>query len=135
LSSSPLTYTHTNNIILITTNLIYYHNQPTKITMDAVKTAAQKSWAFVVRHAKEHHESVNATVGVYYPQTSATSTPTTSPFPSAAASRRVSADSDVTATSSARSSMDKIWDGVKKHAREHHESVNGATAAYYGPRV
>jgi hypothetical protein len=85
--------------------------------MEATKNTAQKIWATIVRHAKEHHESVNAAVGVYYPH-SATSSPVVSPVS--------------TTASSPRSSIGKIWDGVKKHAKEHHESVSSAHAAYYG---
>jgi hypothetical protein len=32
-----------------------------------------------------------------------------------------------------RSTSRKVWEKVKKLAREHHESVNGAYQAYYNP--
>lgn len=36
--------------------------------MDSAKKNAQAVWGAVKRHAKEHHESVNAAVEAYYPQ-------------------------------------------------------------------
>ncbi|RYC81408.1 hypothetical protein BFJ63_vAg15695 [Fusarium oxysporum f. sp. narcissi] len=41
--------------------------------MESTKNNARKIWAAVVRHAKEHHQSVNAVVNAYYPQPSSLS--------------------------------------------------------------
>ncbi|KAG8670619.1 hypothetical protein FPOAC1_010048 [Fusarium poae] len=41
--------------------------------MESTKNNAQKVWSAIVKHAKEHHRSVNAAVNVYYPQPTALS--------------------------------------------------------------
>lgn len=86
----------------------------------------------LVAHAKEHHASVNAAYSTYY---------------SPGVSTRPSLDSKTSNTSclssqtdslksmdsaKSTSSLSKAWKAVKKHAKEHHESVNGAYASYYG---
>ncbi|KAJ9415188.1 hypothetical protein QL093DRAFT_2453366, partial [Fusarium oxysporum] len=38
--------------------------------MESTKINARRVWSSIVRHAKEHHESVNAAVVAYYPQPS-----------------------------------------------------------------
>ncbi|KAH8893949.1 hypothetical protein GQ53DRAFT_101456 [Thozetella sp. PMI_491] len=93
--------------------------------MPSSQSRTQKAWASVVRHAKEHHESVNAAYTTYYGI----------PKPAASASDRPkSPASSASSGSSAkeRSSLDKVWGRVKNHAKEHHASVNAAYSAYYG---
>ncbi|KAF5581791.1 hypothetical protein FPCIR_9948, partial [Fusarium pseudocircinatum] len=43
--------------------------------MESTKINARRVWSSIVRHAKEHHESVNAAVVAYYPQPSPAYTP------------------------------------------------------------
>lgn len=38
-----------------------------------------------------------------------------------------------TSSQSEKSTTRKVWDKIKKAAKEHHESVNGAYIAYYSP--
>ncbi|KAI1843121.1 hypothetical protein JX266_010648 [Neoarthrinium moseri] len=84
---------------------------------------AQDAWAAVKRHAKEHHESTNAAYAAYY---GAVMTPTTvAPAPSRRPSSTASSEPR-------RSSVDKAWSKVKKHAREHHQGVTAAYTTYYG---
>lgn len=35
-------------------------------------------------------------------------------------------------TSTSKSKVSTIWGAIKRHAKEHHEGVNAAYAAYYG---
>ncbi|KAF2728212.1 hypothetical protein EJ04DRAFT_516765 [Polyplosphaeria fusca] len=37
-----------------------------------------------------------------------------------------------TESSNKDSGMKKVWQSIKKHAKEHHESVNAAYEVYYG---
>ncbi|KAI9151511.1 hypothetical protein HJFPF1_08715 [Paramyrothecium foliicola] len=102
--------------------------------MGSTKNNAQKVWAAVVRHAKEHHESVNGAVNAYYPHT--ISQPAVSYNKSASSASSLAESPASTPSSSRRSSVEKIWDGVKRHAKEHHESVNSAVSVYYhAPRA
>ncbi|ETS73789.1 hypothetical protein PFICI_14735 [Pestalotiopsis fici W106-1] len=97
--------------------------------MSPSNTTFTKAWTAVKRHAKEHHQSVNAAYASYYGTTGAplpvsnTNTPTAAKSPAA---------STTSAAESPRSSVDKAWGKVKKHVKEHHRSVTAAHAAYYG---
>jgi hypothetical protein len=51
----------------------------TLATMETTKNKGREVWAAIVRHAKEHHDSVNAAVVVYYPQPLSLSTPSAPP--------------------------------------------------------
>lgn len=88
-TSAPLqtiTYTtYTNN----------YHYLYFDITMESTKNNAQKVWSAIVKHAKEHHRSVNAAVNVYYPQ------------PTGLSPRGAPAKTVYSTSSSARSSYEK----------------------------
>jgi hypothetical protein len=111
--------------------------------MDSTKNNARKVWAAIVRHAKEHHESVNAAVDAYYPSPSPRSSPVSSArSPSVVSFSTASSSSSPRQSfekphrpepSARRSSLEKLWHGVKKHARDHHESVSAAYATYYKP--
>ncbi|KAL3595641.1 hypothetical protein FPOAC2_09992 [Fusarium poae] len=63
--------------------------------MESTKNNAQKVWSAIVKHAKEHHRSVNAAVNVYYPQ------------PTALSPRAATAKTVYSTSSSARSSYEK----------------------------
>jgi len=85
---------------------------------------AQSLLKTIAAHAKEHHDSVNAAfVATYSPGIhNTTNIPSTRP----------SMDSQrTTSTSSSTSTLSKTWSSIKKHAKEHHESVNAAYATYY----
>ena len=79
--------------------------------------------------AKAHHESVNAAFTTFYGQ-GMNNTPTTTPAPTPADTPRASIDSERSVKS--ESGLRKSWEKVRKAAKEHHESVNGAYEAYYG---
>jgi hypothetical protein len=62
--------------LLHTTQLHYLTKTlPIPNTMESTKINARRVWSSIVRHAKEHHESVNAAVAAYYPQPSPAYTP------------------------------------------------------------
>ncbi|KAK9771622.1 hypothetical protein SCAR479_11693 [Seiridium cardinale] len=87
------------------------------------------AWAAIKRHAKEHHDSVNAAYTTYY----GINTAPQEPVPTSSSS-----PSPAPVETAHRSSVDKAWSKVKKHAKEHHDSVNAAYTTYYGiatPRV
>lgn len=56
---------------------------------------------------------------------------TQSTAPTLAASE--TASTKATSSASERSTARKVWDKIKKAAKEHHESVNEAYMAYYAP--
>jgi hypothetical protein len=92
-------------------------------------SSMNKAWKAVKRHAKEHHESVNGAYAAYYGAGSST-VPSVAPVKSLP---KESFETDRTAVSEDTvSSVKKVWQGVKKHAKEHHDSVNAAHATYYG---
>jgi hypothetical protein len=89
-----------------------------------------KAWKAVKRHAKEHHESVNGAYAIYYGGAGAATAPSVAPVKSLP---KESFETDRTAVSQETvSSAKKAWQGVKKHAKEHHASVSAAHATYYG---
>ncbi|KAM0551299.1 hypothetical protein ACHAPJ_008402 [Fusarium lateritium] len=112
--------------------------------MEATKNNAQKVWAAVVRHAKEHHASVNAAVITYYPQPLSTPATSSSPSCAAAAPSPSTASSSprcsfekpepiiIMSAKSSRSTLGKAWDGVKKHIKEQNETLKAARRASYG---
>ncbi|KAJ4247839.1 hypothetical protein NW762_013048 [Fusarium torreyae] len=112
--------------------------------MEATKNNAQKVWAAVVRHAKEHHDSVNAAFITYYPQplsapasSSLYPSSATAPPPSTASSSpRCSFEKPepivITSAKSSRSSLGKAWDGVKQHIKAQNQTVKAARRASYG---
>ncbi|KAL6915032.1 hypothetical protein FSST1_012792 [Fusarium sambucinum] len=87
-----ITYTDSikKQIIFTITSQLYLN-----ITMESTKNNAQKVWSAIVKHAKEHHRSVNAAVNVYYPT------------PSALSPRAATAKTVYSTSSSARSSYEK----------------------------
>lgn len=97
------------------------------------ESSIKKAWNKAIKAAKDHHDSVNAAVNVYYgshPSSGASS---------AAASPRASFESPSTPAAAAapktekkESGVGKVWNAAVKHVREHHQSVNAATARYYG---
>ncbi|KAH8660166.1 hypothetical protein BX600DRAFT_438385 [Xylariales sp. PMI_506] len=102
-------------------------------------TRVQSAWAAVKQHAKEHHESVTAayeyTYGPSYTTRAAAKGKATSvsAAPSPAASINSTPASSTPA--SPRMSLDKAWNNVKKHAKEHHHSVVAAYDALYNVRA
>ncbi|KAF3025059.1 hypothetical protein G7054_g10505 [Neopestalotiopsis clavispora] len=100
--------------------------------MSPSNTTFTKAWTAVKRHAKEHHQSVNAAYASYYGTTGAPLpiSNTNSPAAKSPAASVTAAPASVSETP--RSSVDKAWSKVKKHVKEHHRSVNAAHAAYYG---
>ncbi|KAI4595695.1 hypothetical protein KJ359_006685 [Pestalotiopsis sp. 9143b] len=91
-----------------------------------------KAWAAVKRHAKEHHQSVNAAYANYYGTTGAPLPISNTNTPVAARSVPASSSSSAASAAPHRSSVDKAWSKVKKAAKEHHRSVTAAHSAYYG---
>ncbi|KAF2873103.1 hypothetical protein BDV95DRAFT_605669 [Massariosphaeria phaeospora] len=84
----------------------------------------QSAWKTLANYAKPHHDSVNAASATSY-------SPGTSPRPSLE-SRNPSTSTHASSSSSKSHPMSKAWKAVKKHAKEHHESLNTAYGIYYG---
>lgn len=98
----------------------------------------KKAWTALKKHAKEHHESVNAAHSQYYEPVHG----------QAHVPRQIEKTEWVGVESKeaykeegerGESTARKAWASVKKHAKEHHKSVNAAYSTYYGvgamPRV
>jgi hypothetical protein len=48
------------------------------------------------------------------------------------AKEAITSSASVTASTSSSSKARSIWSTIKRHAKEHHDGVNAAFAAYYG---
>ncbi|KAF2190621.1 hypothetical protein K469DRAFT_721525 [Zopfia rhizophila CBS 207.26] len=94
-------------------------------TVPSTQNPAKMAWKSLAKHAKAHHESVNAAYSVYYGGGVSASSSTRPSFESARSTSSVD-------SAKPESNMNKAWKAVKKHAKEHHESVNAAYGAYYG---
>ncbi|KAF2792796.1 hypothetical protein K505DRAFT_325905 [Melanomma pulvis-pyrius CBS 109.77] len=91
----------------------------------------KKAWTALKKHAKEHHESVNAAHSHYYePVHGQAYVPRQMEKTEGvgAESKEVYNDEGERGESTTR----KAWAAVKKHAKEHHQSVNAAYRTYYG---
>ncbi|KAF2262349.1 hypothetical protein CC78DRAFT_319541 [Lojkania enalia] len=86
-----------------------------------------KAWESIKKAAKQHHQSVNSAYGIYYGNGV---TPSATPRPSAESVRH--ADEAAHPAEKTESGMKKMWEGVKKQAKAHHDSVNAAVGTYYG---
>ena len=93
-------------------------------------SSVSKAWKAVKKHAKEHHESVNGAYATYYGAGTSTVPSVTAPAKYVA---KESFETERTATNEESvSNVKKAWQAVKKHAKEHHASVNAAYGTYYG---
>jgi hypothetical protein len=89
-----------------------------------------KAWKAVKKHAKEHHESVNGAYATYYGAGIYTVPSVAAPVKSLP---KESFETERTATNEESvGNVKKVWQAVKKHAKEHHASVNAAYGTYYG---
>ncbi|KAH6653195.1 hypothetical protein BKA67DRAFT_536889 [Truncatella angustata] len=90
--------------------------------MSPSNNSLKDAWAAVKRHAKEHHDSVNSAYAAYYG----------APVQPLVHTPRARAVSPEVSSEPRRSSVDKTWSKVKKHVKEHNQSVNAAYTSYYG---
>lgn len=89
-----------------------------------------KAWKSVKKHAKEHHESVNGAYATYYGAGASAVPVVAAPIKSVS---KESFETERTAVSGESvGSVRRAWQGVKRHAKEHHASVNAAYGTYYG---
>jgi hypothetical protein len=89
-----------------------------------------KAWKAVKKHAKEHHESVNGAYATYYGAGTSAAPLVTLPVKYVP---KESFETERTAVNKESvSNAKKAWQAVKKHAKEHHASVNAAYGTYYG---
>jgi hypothetical protein len=104
------------------------------ISNSSASKYARNGWNAIKRHAKEHHESVSLAYQAYYgvPTGGVVTQRHMQQLPNAAAAGPSSSASSAASSSSPRSSFDRAWGSVKRHAREHHRSVTAAHAALYG---
>jgi hypothetical protein len=107
----------------------------------STKSNASKAWSAVKKAAKEHHQSLNSAVDLYYgagaPSTSSsrTSSAAASPRESLETSHGLVAAQPKVAGAQKEKKTNKAWAKVKKAAKEHHRSVNAAYDFYYAGAV
>jgi hypothetical protein len=143
-NSQPTSNQHpTNNTpsATMSSTSAYYELPSTRPSFDSKVSASSqsstdstssmsKAWKAVKKHAKEHHESVNGAYATYYGAGTSAAPLVTLPVKYVP---KESFETERTAVNKESvSNAKKAWQAVKKHAKEHHASVNAAYGTYYG---
>ncbi|KAF2114665.1 hypothetical protein BDV96DRAFT_577190 [Lophiotrema nucula] len=101
------------------------HKRSSSTSSTSSTASMGKAWNSVKKAAKQHHDSVNAAVDTLY-------LGGVTPRQSYERARSVESEDVAKAPIAGNGNGGKkMWESVKRHAKEHHRSVNAATEVLY----